>query len=60
MYRDHPDEIIWPIRTINDLRGIFAYPDMGRTRPGKKQDSTEREKYWKMQFKIVSGFPASV
>ena len=36
MYRDHPDEIIWPIRTINDLRGIFAYPDMGRTRPGKK------------------------
>ena len=46
MYRDHPDEIIWPIRTINDLRGIFAYPDMGRTRPGKKkQDSADREKY---------------
>ena len=33
MYRDHPDEIIWPIRTTNGLRGKFAHPDINRSFP---------------------------
>ena len=56
MYRDHPDEIIWPIRATNGLQGIFAYPKV------LNQDSADREKTGNVNnlFKTAMGLPVSV